>query len=78
MITSDFERGSLAHAPPVEEEPQGPVEDTIGVLADAEAIVDAAIPDVVADIDRERAPWWKRFRRRRPDGGGDDFRLSNR
>ena len=77
MIASDFERGSLAHAPAVEEEPAGPVEDTIDVLADAEAIVDAAIPDVVADIDQERTPWWKRLRRRRRDDG-DDFRLSNR
>jgi hypothetical protein len=77
MITSDFDRGSLAHAPAVEEEPAGPIEDTIDVLADAEAIVADAIPDVVADIDRERTPWWKRLRRRRRDGG-DDFRLSNR
>jgi hypothetical protein len=62
----------------VEEEPQGPVEDTIDVLADAEAIVASAIPDVVADIDRERTPWWKRLLRRRRDGGDESFRLSNR
>ena len=56
-----------------------PVEDIADVLADAEAIVDDAIPDVVAEIDRQRTPWWRRLRRRpRGDDDGDDFRLSNR
>jgi hypothetical protein len=85
MIASDFERGSLAHTPRVEEEPDGPVEDIVDVLADAEAIVADAVPAVVSEIDRidrERTPWWRRLLRR-PRGrderdDGDDFRLSNR
>jgi hypothetical protein len=55
----------------VEEEPEGPVEDMIDVLADAEAIVGAAVPGVVAEIDRERdsvvatvPPPTRRWRRR--------------
>src|SRR5438067_891302 len=34
MIGSDFEKGSLAHPPPVEAEPDDPVEDIVGVLDD--------------------------------------------
>jgi len=80
MIESDFEKGSLAHPPSVEAEPEAAVEDIADVLADAEAIVDDAIPDVVAEIDRQRRPWWRRLRRRPrgDDDDGDDFRLSNR
>ena len=79
MIASDFEQGSLGHRPPVEDEPDDPVEDIVDVLADAEAIVADAVPEVVADIDRQRRPWWRRLGRRRDDpGGGEDFRLSNR
>jgi len=79
MIGSDFEKGSLAHPPPVEAEPDDPVEDIVGVLDDAEDIVNAAIPTVVDDLDRERKPWWRRLGRRHqgPDDGGD-FRLSSR
>ena len=78
MIGADFEAGSLSHIPPVEDEPDAPSEDIIDVLADAEAIVDAAEPSVIADIDRQRPKqsWWRR-RRRGPDDG-DEFRLSNR
>ena len=78
LIESDFEQGSLARRPPVEEEPSGPPEDIAGVLDDAEAIVAGAAPEVIRDLDRERRPWWRRFRRRRDGGDGDDFRLSNR
>jgi hypothetical protein len=78
MIASDFERGSLADAPAVESEPEGPVEDIVGVLDDAEDIVNAAIPAVVEDLDRERRPWWRRLGRRRRGDDGEDFRLSNR
>jgi hypothetical protein len=79
MIGSDFEQGSLGRRPAVEPEPEGNVEDIVDVLADAEAIVDDAVPTVVEDLDRERTPWWRRLGRgrRRPDDG-DDFRLSNR
>jgi hypothetical protein len=79
MIGSDFEQGSLAHRPSVEPEPDGPVEDIVDVLADAEAIVADAAPSVIHDLESERTPWWRRFRRRRggPDEG-EDFRLSSR
>jgi len=78
MIGPDFEKGSLADPPPVEAEPEGPVEDIIGVLDDAEDIVNAALPAVVDDLDRERKPWWRRLGRRRRGDDGEDFRLSNR
>jgi hypothetical protein len=77
MIGSDFETGSLGDVPPVEAEPEDPVEDVVDVLADAEAIVNDAAPGVVAEVDRRRRPWWRRWRRG-PDDGGDDFHLSNR
>ena len=78
IMEGDFERGSLAQTPPVEAEPEGPVEDIVGVLDEAEEIVAAAIPDVVEDLDRERTPWWRRIGRRRRGDDGDDLRLSNR
>ena len=80
IVAADFEKGSLGRLPPVEEEPDGSTEDIVDVLADAEAIVDHAIPQVVAEIDRERTPWWRRRRRRghRGDGDDGDFRLSSR
>src|ERR1700694_3972611 len=52
MIGSDFETGSLGHTSPVEDEPDAPTEDIIDVLADAEAIVDAAEGSVLAEMDR--------------------------
>ena len=78
MIGSDFEAGSLSRTPPVEDEPDAPTEEIIDVLADAEAIVDAAEPSVIADMDRQqpKQSWWRR-RRRGPDDG-DEFRLSDR
>src|SRR3954447_13208796 len=63
MIGRDFEAGSLADAPKVEEEPAGNTEDIVDVLADAEAIVAAAAPDVIADLDgksHRKGPWWRR------------------
>ncbi len=77
MIASDFERGSLAEVPPVESEPDAPAEDIAAVLADAEAIVNAAEPEVIAQMDSKRPRWWRRRRRGGPDDG-DEFRLSNR
>jgi hypothetical protein len=78
MIGSDFEEGTLSHTPPVEDEPDAPTEDIIDVLADAEAIVDAAEPSVIADMNSQqpKQPWWRR-RRRGPDDG-DEFRISSR
>jgi hypothetical protein len=78
MIASDFEKGSLAHSPPVEPEPEAPPEDIAGVLDDAEDIVNAAMPTVLDELDRERKPWWRRLGRRRKGDDGDDFRLSSR
>ena len=72
MIGSDFETGSLAHTPPVEDEPDARTEDIIDVLADAEAIVDTAEASVIADMDtpRRKQPWWRRCRRGPDDGDG--------
>jgi len=81
IVTADFEKGSLAHTPPVEEEPDVPTVDVVDVLNDAEEIVDRAVPEVVAEIDRERTPWWRRRHRRRQHGDGEEgegFRLSSR
>src|SRR5881296_3179635 len=52
MITSDFEKGSLGEVPEVEDEPDDPVEDIIGVLADAEDIVNEAAPEIVANLNQ--------------------------
>jgi hypothetical protein len=78
LIGSDFEAGSLGHVPPVEDEPDASTQDIIDVLADAEAVVDAAEPSVIAGMDSQkpRRSWWRR-RGRGPDDG-DEFRLSNR
>ena len=69
--------GSLAEIPPVESEPDAPADDIAGVLADAEAIVNAAEPEVIAQTDSKRPRWWRRRRRGGPDDG-EEFRLSNR
>jgi hypothetical protein len=77
MIAGDFEAGTLGSTPMVEDEPEVPVADLVDVLADAEAIVSSAAPDIVAELDRsqrKRTSWW----RRRRSGGDDDFRLSSR
>jgi hypothetical protein len=76
MIASDFAAGSLASTAPVESEPDAAPDDIAGVLADAEAIVNAAEPDDPASRDRKPGRWWRR-RRSGPDDG-EDFRLSSR
>ena len=56
-----------------------PETDVEGVLADAEAIVEEAEPEVIRDLEgsgTERRRWWQRTKRRPPDDDG--FRLSNR
>jgi hypothetical protein len=78
MIRSDFEAGTLANAPKVEDEPEGEVADIVDVLADAEAIVAAAAPDVVAELDRPPRPRFSWWRRRKGGDDGDDFGLSSR
>jgi len=79
LLAGDLERGSLGRTPPVEPEPEG--EDIAALLDEAEDIVNAAAPEVLADLDRQqgKVPWWKRLGRkgRGPDDGGE-FRLRNR
>ena len=66
-IASDFEQGSLARAP-VEPEPDVAAADIAAVLDEAEDIVNAAAPAVLAELGAVRAPWWRRaLRRRGPD-----------
>ena len=73
-----FETGSL-ESTEVEAEPDDAPEEIVGVLADAEQIVNAAEAEVIADLDRGKAPrrGWK-FWKKRPPSDGDDFRLSQR
>jgi hypothetical protein len=79
VIDGTFETAGLAR-PPVEDEPEDTPDNIEGVLADAEAIVEAAEPAAFEEIERaQRGPrrrWWSR-RRPPPDDGGDDH-LSNR
>ena len=80
VIDPTFETAELSR-PPVEDEPEGSVDDIEAVLADAEEIVEEAEPEAIRDVEegeREsgKRRWW-RFGRRRPDDG-DDFRLSDR
>ena len=68
-------KGLAGRRAEVEDEPDDPPEDIIDVLADAEAIVNQAAPDIVAELDRseaQRKPWWRR-RRKRGGDDGDDF-----
>jgi hypothetical protein len=76
IIDSSFELGTLAR-PAVEEEPEDPPEDIAGVLDEADAIVTAAGPQILAEVEAERASrrWWQVWKRRGDDGG---FNLSNR
>lgn len=69
-IATDFVVGSLA-LPEVESEPEGDPDDIAAVLDDAEDIVNAAAPNVLAQLSEKPTPWWRRFgRRRQSDGGG--------
>jgi hypothetical protein len=80
VIDPTFETAELSR-PPVEDEPEGSVDDIEAVLADAEAIVEEAEPDAIRAVEETEGTtgkrgWWP-FGRRRPDDG-DDFRLSDR
>jgi hypothetical protein len=72
-----FESGSLEHHT-VEDEPDDDPADIADVLRDAEEIVNAAEPDVMADLDRATPPrrGWKFWKKPPPDDGG--FHLSQR
>lgn len=76
IIDSSFVTGSLVR-PPVEEEPEEAPEDISGVLDEADAIVTAVGPEILAEIEAERGArrWWQVWKKR---DGGDGFRLSNR
>jgi hypothetical protein len=75
IIDGSFVVGSLVR-PPVETEPEEPAESVASLLDEANAIVTAAGPEIVADIEkgREKRAWWQVWKR--GDGGG--FRLSGR
>ena len=77
LIDGTFVVGSLVR-PPVESEPDEPPESVSAVLEEASAIVTAAGPEILAEVEQERAkrPWWQVWKRK---GGEDDgFRLSSR
>jgi len=76
IIDGTFVSGSLVR-PAVESQPEEPATEVADILDRADAIVTAAGPEIVAAVERqrERAPWWKVWRRRGDDGG---FRLSSR
>lgn len=63
--------------PPVESEPSGDPREIAAILEQADAIVTAAGPEIVAEVEaaRSKRPWWRPWRRRGDDGG---FHLSNR
>ncbi len=59
--------GSL-QAPPVEEEPDLPYEDSTALLDEAEDVVNAAVPAAMAEAladERRRRSWWRRWSHRR-------------
>jgi hypothetical protein len=79
VIDGTFETAELAR-PEVEDEPDDTPDNIEGVLADAEAIVEAETPAALreleqADAKQSRRRWWSR-KRQPPDDG--DSRLSNR
>jgi len=64
-IATDFVEGSLARTE-VETEPDAAPDDVAAVLDDAEDIVNAAAPNVLAELAEKPVPWWRRFGRRAP------------
>lgn len=76
IIDATFVVGSLVR-PPVEDEPDEPPGEVAAVLDEADAIVTAAGPEILAEVratgDRRR--WWQVWKRH---DGGDGFRLSSR
>ncbi len=76
IIDGSFVVGSLQR-PHVEAEPDEPAEDVASILAEASSIVTAAGPEILREVEKDRAErkWWQLWKRR-DDGGG--FHLSNR
>lgn len=77
IIDGSFEVGSLAR-PEVESEPDEPAEEMSALLDEAEAIVTAAGPEILNEIESERSGRrrWRIRKRRGGDDGG--FHLSDR
>lgn len=76
IIDATFVVGSLVR-PQVEAEPDDPPGDIAAVLDQADAVVTAAGPEILAEVqaEREGKRWWQVWKRR---DDGDGFRLSNR
>lgn len=76
MIDTTFVTGSLVR-PPVEEEPDEPAGQVASILDEADAIVTAAGPEILAEVEATRSGrrWWQVWKK--GDGGGG-FRLSSR
>ena len=76
IIDGSFVVGSLSR-PPVEAEPDEPADDVANILSEANSIVTAAGPEILREVEAERATkkWWQVWRRR---DDGDGFHLSNR
>lgn len=71
-----FVSGSMIR-PPVEAEPEDAPADVKTVLAAADAVVNAAAPEIAAELARRSGKrWWQIWKRGGDDGG--QFRLSNR
>jgi hypothetical protein len=73
---AQFVEGGL-HLPQVEDEPDDEPADIVAILDEADAIVTAAGPQILAEVEAERGDqtWWKKLRRRRKTGGDDDLHL---
>jgi hypothetical protein len=76
IIDSTFVTGSLQR-PEVEPEPDDDPADVSEILATADSIVNAAGPEILAEVEAQRSGrrWW-RFWKRGDDGDG--FHLSSR
>ncbi len=76
IIDTTFVSGSLTR-PDVEPEPDDDPEEVSEILASADSIVNAAGPEIVAEVEAQRTGrrWWK-FWKRGDDGG--EFHLSDR
>jgi hypothetical protein len=77
IIDATFVQGSLVRSQ-VEAEPADAPEDIAAVLDAADAVVTAAGPEIVAEIEaqRQKRKWWQR--RRKGDGDDGGFHLSSR
>ncbi len=67
-VATDFDRGSLARGA-VPPEPEADADAIAAVLDEAEDIVNAVGPQVLAELAAGDEPWWRRFVRRRGPGG---------